>query len=335
MVQIPNLNLITLGAIAIGAFFLVREIRGAGQDLANFGKDFKPFEGFKLPDIKFPDFNFPNLSNILGGDKKEELDLSGIPTDEEVKINEELEKTTIDPNTDLSKFNPAGIFGFGFLGFEDKGISNELAEQLGLIGTVSGDLTQQQLFQLSRIGTGITSTDTLFDAFSRRDDIIFARTFGLDVPIIPQQPSATVPDVVVPTAVVPTAVVPDVVIPDAVVLSELPTEQEFVGGGVSFIGGTIRENPIDTLKEVLEFFPELTASQASDFLLETQGKILPSQVDLIDPDIKNITANIDGVNVQVTSSPLENLSIRESENQKAVEFTCKEFGLNCELVGMA
>ena len=122
------------------------------------------------------------------------------------------------------------------------------------------------------------------------------------------------------------------------VISKLPTEQVFRGGGISFIGGTIRENPIDTLSEVIQNFPELSASQAADFLRETQGRILPSQVQagLIDPDIKNIVAGFVGGGrgqaFPVSSTPLETLSIKKSEAQEAAEFTCKQFGLNCELV---
>ena len=110
------------------------------------------------------------------------------------------------------------------------------------------------------------------------------------------------------------------------IVSELPTKQTFEGGGVSFIGGTIRENPIDTLSEVLIEFPELTASQAADFLNEFSG-ILPSQVDKIDPDVTNLTANIDGQNVQV-----ENVSVSDldAEAQRAACTTCSLFGLNCD-----
>jgi len=73
------------------------------------------------------------------------------------------------------------------------------------------------------------------------------------------------------------------------VRSLLPTDQIFEGGGVSFIGGSIFENPIDTFTEALKFFPELTASQIADFLEETGGTLLPSQVEFFDADIQNIS----------------------------------------------
>lgn len=92
------------------------------------------------------------------------------------------------------------------------------------------------------------------------------------------------------------------------------------------------ENPIDTLSEVLKFFPELSASQAADFLASAGGEILPSQIELIDPDIRNIVAGFEGGGLEsVSSTPLETLSIRESENIRAAKFTCEQFGLNCEL----
>lgn len=124
--------------------------------------------------------------------------------------------------------------------------------------------------------------------------------------------------------------------PPVEVISELPVEQTFGFGGTGFIGGTVRENPIDTLSEVLQFFPELTASQAADFLAETGGTILPSQVELVDPDIKNIIAaggDIPfGEMERVDTSPQDRLSALESEASKAAQTSCELFGLNCELV---
>lgn len=115
------------------------------------------------------------------------------------------------------------------------------------------------------------------------------------------------------------------------VTSQLPTEQVFGGGGPSFIGGTVREDPVDTLREVLDLFPQLTAGQASDFLRENRG-ISPSDALRLDPDIQNITANIAGVNI-----PAGNIGIPELEREefKAAQTSCNLFGLNCELVGMA
>ena len=102
-------------------------------------------------------------------------------------------------------------------------------------------------------------------------------------------------------------------------------------GGESAIGEqsfVINENPIDTLIEVLKYFPKLTASQASDFLHETGGKVLPSQVNYFDGDVKNIVANIGGENVQIDSVSSQDLKTQE---MISAQFTCKEYGLNCDI----
>jgi len=110
------------------------------------------------------------------------------------------------------------------------------------------------------------------------------------------------------------------------VVSLLPGDQVFGGGGVSFEGGFIFENPIDTLTEVLAAFPQLTASQAADFLAQFSG-ILPSELAFIDPDIRNIVANIEGENIQVpTTTP----SLLETEAIRAACTSCELFNLNCE-----
>ena len=54
--------------------------------------------------------------------------------------------------------------------------------------------------------------------------------------------------------------------------------------------------------------------------------ILPSQVSLVDPDIKNIVANIAGENIQVQNVGIPNLM---KEAQKAACTSCELFGLNC------
>jgi len=64
-----------------------------------------------------------------------------------------------------------------------------------------------------------------------------------------------------------------------------------IGGGPSFIGGstTFGNNIVDTLSEVLNIFPNLTASQAADALAENQG-LTANQFALVDPDIINISS---------------------------------------------
>lgn len=111
------------------------------------------------------------------------------------------------------------------------------------------------------------------------------------------------------------------------VIVELPTTQRFGGGGPSFVGGTVRttpENPIDTLSEVLKFFPVITtASKARDFLERFGKGILPSQVSTID---------LSGFGQAGKRGTSLDISQRRREaNIKAAEFTCRMFGLNCKL----
>jgi len=78
----------------------------------------------------------------------------------------------------------------------------------------------------------------------------------------------------------------------------VPKGNEFeIGGGLSFIGGstTFGDNLVDTLSEVLNIFPSLTASQARDALEENTG-LSASQFRLIDPDVRNIS-NLEEENV--------------------------------------
>lgn len=221
------------------------------------------------------------------------------------------------------------------------------APTVPLVGVPLTDITAQAPTQPTQIdidlAAGLPITPTGFDP--QADPTRFLPPVGEpqftgleeDRPIV-QGPIQPIPEErpTTLTELVQSFMAPPIVQPVAPVISELPTEQVFLGGGTGFIGGTIRENPIDTLSEVLNFFPELTASQAADFLAETEGKILPSQVELVDPDIRNIVAaggDIPfGTQIEVSQAPQDILSIRESENIKAAEFTCREFGLNCDLV---
>jgi len=66
-----------------------------------------------------------------------------------------------------------------------------------------------------------------------------------------------------------------------------------IGGGGSFIGGTTTfgdsSNIVDTLSEVLNIFPNLTASQAADALAQNVG-LTANEFAQVDPDIINISS---------------------------------------------
>jgi len=79
-------------------------------------------------------------------------------------------------------------------------------------------------------------------------------------------------------------------ISDDLLVSVAPIDEFGIGGGPSFIGGstTFGDNLVDTLSEVLNIFPSLTASQARDALEENQG-LTGSQFRLINEDVINIS----------------------------------------------
>jgi len=70
-----------------------------------------------------------------------------------------------------------------------------------------------------------------------------------------------------------------------------PQDNFGIGGGPSFIGGTTTfgSNIVDTLTEVLNIFPNLTASQAADALAQNVG-LTANEFALVDPDIINISS---------------------------------------------
>jgi len=85
---------------------------------------------------------------------------------------------------------------------------------------------------------------------------------------------------------------PPIIIPDDISAQIEGPESEF-GGGPSFIGGitTFGSDIVDTLSEVLNIFPGLSASQAADALASNPG-LLPGEFAQIDPDIINITGQL-------------------------------------------
>jgi len=295
----PNLLLGVGGVIA--AVFLVSQIRKAGADVQDALTDIK-LPDIKLPDITLPTINFPDI-------KLPSLPDVSLPTVTLPIISLPDILTDLFPSTPSAPL-PPDVKDTGLLSQEEI-----LACKCGssIIQDIQGDVQQVCL----ECPPEATQEPFVKTAAELAEEQAFLRT--LDTPI--------------PPPVIPT--------PTPTVVSLLPEPQQFqafAAEGSPAVEFTIRENPIDTLSEVIDFFPELTASQAADFLLATEGKILPSQVEagLIDPDIRNIVAGFVGGGqeqaIPVSQTPLEIDEIRAAENLKAAEFTCREFGLNCELV---
>ena len=310
----PNLLLGVGGAIAI--FFIAREIRGAGQDLARFG------ENLKLPDIDFPSIpsvdtsgftdSISSFINMLKGQQDTSSILAGetVPFGDDGTTVTIPADTTVDPETGIVTSDTPPTMDL------DEQSRLDALEQLRLNRLRS--IAEQKLSE-------IPADENISGAeFAReRNRVDFDRRLREKADRLQQQQEESRRKLSLEVSPIP-------------VFSDLPTENTFTGGGSSFVGGTIRENPIDTLSEVIKFFPELSASQAADFLFDTGGKILPSQVEagIIDPDIRNIVAGfVGGGRDQAVpvSSTMETLSIRDRENIRAAKFTCEQFGLNCEL----
>jgi len=113
---------------------------------------------------------------------------------------------------------------------------------------------------------GIDLTPSGDPAVIFQDAIIFAEDFP--EPFVEPPPP---PPVVAPPP-------PPIVVDPAL---DIPPDVEFMGGGVSFIGGSIGQNPVDTLFEVLGLFPKLSASGAANFLFLHSG-ISPSDALMLD-----------------------------------------------------
>lgn len=296
----PNL-LLGVGGI-IAAVFLVSQIRKAGADVQD------ALSGLQLPDISLPDITFPEFPTIdTSGFDSFVSSITDIFKQQQDTISSLAGQTIIQDGTTITIPPDTIIDPITGIVTSVTPPTMDLAEAERLEALRQLELNRQRSIAeqaLAEIpteedisGAELTAAINEAEFIRRQQEKILAET----------------------------QIVTPVISPE--VVSLLPTEQQFIGGG-TFIGGTIRENPIDTLSEVLSAFPQLTASQASDFLSEFSG-ILPSELQLIDPDIKNIVAAIGGESVQVGIVGVSDL---EAEAQKAAIFTCKEFGLNCELV---
>ncbi len=324
MVKIPNTNLL-LGVGLLGvAYFIVKEVRSAGQDLfealptldeglrqsisdiaestatttqaiANLTSSFSESLGGiqqAFTDFEFPELVLPDFGNIFGQD-----DSSSI-AGETVPFGDDGTTVTIPSDTTVNEDGIVTSSTSPTMNLSDEE-REEALRQLELNRQRS--IMEQELSEIP--------TDEILspEILRAQNEVEYQRRLA---EALQQQ--------VVLQPVVDT--------PPPEIVSELTTNQVFSSGGPSFIGGTIRENPVDTLGEVIDLFPELSASQAADFLNEFSG-ISPSDAMRVDPDITNITANIGGENVQVQNVSVSDLDAAEN---RASCTTCELFGLNCE-----
>jgi len=146
----------------------------AGGGILAFGKLKDVFSNLKLPEL--PSFNLPNITNIFSPaipsdpnqqTEQQQLDLFGQLISESegrtIKTIQDLlavgdKEGVRDIITgqegglsDIFKFNPPGVFGFGALGPEGQGLPISLAESLGITpGSTLRDLTSEQLLGIGR-----------------------------------------------------------------------------------------------------------------------------------------------------------------------------------------
>jgi len=271
-----NPGVIILG-LALGALFIFRDriseaFAGIGEGLVNieFPKiefpdiTFPEFPKIEFPDITFPEF--PDFTDIFQGFQDQLSALAGqtvagqgeqtidIPPDTTVNPDGTVSSTTPPISTDPS-VAPANLDPLGEIAF------NQLKSQ-----TIT-----------SLINQGFDQ----FKVFERFQDVSF---FDSDKPfkflgsILEEfNPPFTPPDQ--PAQDFGTTVI-----------QSLGTPQVFTGGGVGFQGGSVSPTPITTLTQVLDLFPELTASQAADFLGEFSG-ILPEAALLQGGDVINLSGD--------------------------------------------
>ena len=260
-----NPGVIILGALAIVLLFFRGDIR---QAFASIGEGFGQIN-IEAPDITFPPINIglPGISDVFpeataGGDPVplsqpgeglvNPADAPTDPTPVDVALNPPLgvEPTPVSeinpefPESSLFEFNPPGIVGFGVLGENLQGITEETAAAAGIVPGTSFEDAIRLLEQFLSGGAAMVAESTA------------------PTPISIQE--------------------------GAIVVGE----ESALGGGPSFEGGVTTfanlDEIVDSLSEVLQIFPSLTASQARDVLTEFPDLTF-GEFALIDPDVINIS----------------------------------------------
>jgi len=263
--------IVAIIALALGALLIFRkDITGAISGFEFPKLPDLPFSDFEFPsfDFQFPsfDFDFPEI-------KFPEIKFPDFPAFPELpdfaNIFETFAKQFTQP-TEVPTLEE-GEVGTGLLeGFVGgEGGEPKLPEGKNLFQTVfesifGKDPTPTEEFAAGKVGlSGLSGTQELIN--------FFGFPFATKEQILESEKITEEPQ-------------------DFTVGQSLGTEQVFTGGGVGFQGGFVGETPITTLFQVLDIFPQLTASQAADFLAEFEG-ISPSEAALKDPDIKNISGD--------------------------------------------
>jgi len=268
-----GLGALGLGALLIGVFIFRDRIseffnRLPSQIAGGLGDININLPSIELPDITFPDLpalpELPDFASIFQNFFNQQQDISGETFEQNGATGMFGEDTTIDTGTGIIE------------GETPPTVDLDVGTGLDPLGEISFNQLRSRVFDtLTNLGL------TPAEAFGRLRGITFQEGGfrALDDLLQSFNTPFTPPDQ------------PDQALGfDDTVLNLIGTSQEFLGGGVGFQGGVINPTPITTLTQVLDLFPNLTASQAADFLGEFSG-ILPEAALLQGGDVINISGD--------------------------------------------
>jgi len=241
---------IDLGLFALAALAVFLIIRGAGQAFAGIKN---PFEGIELPsigDITFPEINFPEINlpsfDFLGGlfGQDDSSSIAGETVETDGLIVTIPEDTVIDPDTGIvtSSTPPTGILTSPIT-FDEKLFAETRA---GVFDTLFENLGLDPKFAQSIVSEAKTFSDLSAILFKANQGF-FTNQEKQFVTEIKENEGGGL------------SVIPKI----QDIVSDLPAG--FVGGGPSFIGGSIFETPIAnlSLSQIIDKFM-VTASQAAN-----------------------------------------------------------------------
>jgi len=262
-----GLGALAVGGLLIGLFVfrdrisnffsnIPAQITGALPDITINLPELPSFPEIKFPEITLPSLppppDFSSLFEGLFGFLNQQKDISGETFELNGKEGMFGMDTTFDKDTGIIEGKPPTI---------DLGLGEGFSK-IDPLGEIAFNQLKGSLFNtLTNLG------QTPSEAFNLLKDVEFKDGFGALDDILQQFNTPFTPPLPPDTPIDPS-------FRDGTVIQSLGTEQEFMGGGQGFIGGSVSPTPITTLTQVLALFPQATASQAANFLAEFSG-ILP------------------------------------------------------------
>jgi len=262
-------------ALVLGALLIFRGDITKGISEFKFPELNLPFSDFEFPsfdfkfpdfDFKFPEFKFPEITFPEFPAFPELPDFASIF---ETFSNQFTMPTEV-PTLEEGEEGTGLLEGFvGGEGGEPKLPADKNLFQVVFENIFGKKPTPTEEFQAGKVGlSGLSGTQELINFFG--------------FPFAPKEETEKEIEQFVPTP--------------SSVISLLPSPQQFEIGGTNVSGlpifGTIQETPITTLTQVLDLFPNLTASQAADFLGEFSG-ISPAAALLQGGDVINLSSSPD------------------------------------------